>query len=273
MGSPLRAFCRLAAYLSLTFALIPVQAIFLALNSRRAKTLPTAFHRLCCRILGLKLEIRGQRVSHGPTLYVANHTSYLDITVLGAATQGSFVSKAEVREWPLFGLLARLQRSVFVDRRAREAGAHRDEIARRLEGGDDLILFPEGTSSHGNGTLPFKSALFSAAAIEVRGRPVIVQPVSVAYTRLDGMPLGRNLRPFYAWYGDMDLASHILGVMALGTVTVVVEFHPPVTLPDFPNRKALARHCESVIANGVAAALSGRAVPAPLPPAAVSRFA
>ncbi len=65
MGSPLRAFCRLAAYLSLTFALIPVQAVFLALNSRRAKTLPTAFHRLCCRILGLKLEIRGQRVAHG----------------------------------------------------------------------------------------------------------------------------------------------------------------------------------------------------------------
>lgn len=265
MGSPLRALCRLVAYLSLTFALIPVQAALLGMGSRRAKTLPTTFHRLCCGILGLKLEIRGQRVFHGPTLFVANHTSYLDITVLGAATHGSFVSKAEVKDWPLFGLLARLQRSVFIDRRARDAGVQRDEIANRLEGGDDLILFPEGTSSHGNGTLPFKSALFSAASIEVRGRPVVVQPVSVTYTRLDGMPMGRNLRPFYAWYGDMDLASHVLGVMALGTATVVVEFHPPVSPPDFPNRKALARHCESVIANGIASALSGRALPAPLP--------
>ena len=98
MGSPLRAFCRLVAYLSLTFALIPVQALFLTVGSRRAKTLPTTFHRLCCGILGLKLEIRGKRVSHGPTLFIANHTSYLDITVLGAATHGSFVSKAEVKE-------------------------------------------------------------------------------------------------------------------------------------------------------------------------------
>lgn len=265
MGSPIRALCRLVSYLGLTFALMPVQAFFLTVGSARAKTLPTAFHRMCCGILGLKLEIRGARVSHGPTLFVANHTSYLDITVLGAATHGSFVSKAEVRDWPLFGWLARLQRTVFVDRRVREAGAHRDEIAKRLEEGDDLILFPEGTSSHGNGTLPFKSALFSAAAITVRGKPVVVQPVSVTYTRLDGMPLGRNLRPFYAWYGDMDLASHVLNVMALGTATVVVEFHAPVSPPDFPDRKTLARHCESVIANGIAAALSGRALPAPAP--------
>lgn len=267
MGSPLRAFCRIVVYLGLTFALIPVQAALLVIGSRRAKALPTRFHRTCCRILGIKLETRGQIAAPGPTLFVANHTSYLDITILGAATNGSFVSKAEVADWPLFGLLARLQRTVFVDRRAREAGAQRDQIAERLEAGDDLILFPEGTSSDGNGTLPFKSALFSAAAIEVRGKPVAVQPVSVAYTRLDGMPLGRNLRPFYAWYGDMDLASHLLGVMGLGTVTVVVEFHPPVTLADFPNRKALARHCESVVANGIAAALSGRAAP-PLPLAA-----
>jgi len=265
MGSPLRAICRLITYLSLTFTLMPVQALFLAVGSRRAKTLPTTFHRLCCRILGLKLEIRGTRISHGPTLFIANHTSYLDITVLGAATHGSFVSKAEVRDWPLFGWLARLQRTVFVDRSARDPSAQRDEIANRLEGGDDLILFPEGTSSHGNGTLPFKSALFSAAAIEVRGGPVVVQPVSVTYTRLDGMPLGRNLRPLYAWYGDMDLASHVLNVMALGTATVVVEFHPPVSPPDFPNRKALARHCESVIANGIASALSGRSLPVPKP--------
>src|SRR3546814_11127808 len=106
-------------------------------------------------------------------------------------------------------------------------------MARRLDAGDDLILFPEGTSGDGNAVLSFKSALFSAAARCPQGHPVTVQPVSIAYTRLDGLPLGRYLRPFFAWYGDMELGSHLWHAISLGRVTVVVEFHEPVTLEQF----------------------------------------
>jgi 1-acyl-sn-glycerol-3-phosphate acyltransferase len=84
-----------------------------------------------------------------------------------------------------------------------------------------------------------------------------VQPVSIAYTRLDGMPIGHVLRPFFAWYGDMDLAPHMWNLVGLGRVTVLVEFHPVVTLAELGSRKALAEHCQRAVAAGVAAALSG----------------
>src|SRR5262249_58499052 len=137
-------------------------------------------------------------------LFAANHTGYLDIAVLGSVMPGSFVSKAEVASWPLFGWMAKLQRCVFVDRQVRSTAQQRDAIAERLAAGDALILFPEGTSADGNFILPFKSALFSV--VYKRDQPVTVQPVSLTYTRLDGLPIGRMMRPFFAWYGDMDLA-------------------------------------------------------------------
>src|SRR5439155_9057911 len=107
----------------------------------------------------------------------------------------------------LFGWLAKLQRSVFINRQVRSTADQRDSSAARLAAGEALILFPEGTSGDGVRLLPFKSALFSVADHAASG-PVTVQPVSIAYTRLDGIPLGRALRPFFAWYGSMSLAPH-----------------------------------------------------------------
>jgi 1-acyl-sn-glycerol-3-phosphate acyltransferase len=152
----------------------------------------------------------------------------------------------------------------------RSTAGQRDAIVARLQVGDDLILFPEGTSSDGNRTLPFKSALLSCAETAIDGRHVTVQPVSVAYTRLDGMPLGRNLRPFYAWYGDMDLMPHIWQALGLGTVTIEVQFHAPTTIAEHANRKALTRHCEQAVTGGMAAALSGRIAAFGLTPDVVS---
>jgi 1-acyl-sn-glycerol-3-phosphate acyltransferase len=203
-------------------------------------------------------------------LFAANHISYTDITVLGSLVPGSFIAKAEVGKWPFFGGLAKLQRSVFVDRQARSAAAQRDAIGDRLAAGDALILFPEGTSGDGNRVLPFKSALF-AAAQSGKGCPdVIVQPVSLAYVRLDGMPIRRLLRPFFAWYGSVDLAPHIWTMVGLGTVELVVQFHPPAFLSDCGSRKALAAYCHARVAGGVAGALFGRAQPMPDPPGAHS---
>ena len=258
MGSPIRAACRLLAYFAWTLALIPLQIVLVVVGARAAKRLPQFYHRTCCRILGIKIETRGRPCREHPVLFVCNHTSYLDISVLGALIEGCFVAKSEVARWPLFGILAKLQRTVFVDRSARAAKGQRDEIAARLAAGDDLILFPEGTSSDGNRILPFKSALFAVAERPEGLPPLVVQPVSIAFTRLDGMPIGRNLRPYYAWYGDMDMASHMWGVAALGTVTVEVEFHPTATLAAFGSRKALALHCRNLVAGGLSAALSGR---------------
>jgi 1-acyl-sn-glycerol-3-phosphate acyltransferase len=258
MGSPLRALARIVVYLAWTALLIPVQAVAVALNAPLGWRLPRYYHRICCRILGFRIERTGTISTKRPTLFIANHTSYLDITILGALLEAGFVAKAEIAGWPLFGLLAKLQRCVFVERRGVRAGEQRDELRQRLEARHNIVLFPEGTSNDGNRVRPFKTALFAAAGHVVDGAPVTVQPVSVAYTRFDGYPLGRTFRPLYAWYGDMEMMSHMFQALGIGTLTVEVQFHEPVTLAQFASRKALANHCYQAVAQGVAEANAGR---------------
>ena len=262
-GSYILAARRISIFLLLTLLAAPLQWLLLKLNSPLQKRLPHWYHRRVSKALGVEIEVRGRPAQAHPTLYVSNHASYIDITVLGALLKCSFVAKADIADWPGFGVLAKLQRSVFVDRRRGSTGSHRDEMTRRLEAGDDLVLFPEGTSSDGTFILPFKSALFSVAERRPHGEALTVQPVSIAYTQLDGVPMGRYLRPFFAWYGDMELGSHLPQALGMGDLTVVVEFHEPVSLDDFGSRKALAAHCEAAVSQGLATALSGRGLPLP----------
>ncbi|HTW52675.1 MAG TPA: lysophospholipid acyltransferase family protein [Stellaceae bacterium] len=260
---------RAAIYLAWTLVLMPVQAVGLILRRRWVAALPRFYHRRCCRILGFDVRQIGEPVAAYPVLFAANHVSYTDITVLGSLIPGSFIAKSEVAGWPFFGWLAKLQRSVFVDRQVRSTAQQRDAIAERLAAGDALILFPEGTSGDGNFVLPFKSALFSV--VFNTDQPIAVQPVSLAYTRLDGLPIGRRLRPFFAWYGDMDLGPHLWRLIGLGKIEAIVEFHPPVMVGDFASRKALADFCRERISRGVARSLAGRGespearLPAPEP--------
>ncbi len=263
MRSPLRATWRAALYGVWTLLLLPVQTLAVTLRVPLAKRLPRFYHRVCCRILGIDVHHQGEPSRDHPVLFVANHASYLDIAILGSLIPGSFVAKAEVADWPFFGLLAKLQRTVFIDRRGSKAALHRDEIGARLEAGDDLILFPEGTSSDGNRVLPFKSALFSVAERRVLGRPIVVQPVSLAYTHIDGLPIGREWRPYFAWYGGMDLGAHIRNVIAMGRLTIQVTFHPPLGVADVeaarstPSalRKLMADRSYAAVVEGHAQAL------------------
>jgi len=267
MGSPILGSCRLLVYLLWTVLLIPAQYLAVALRHPLRKRIPPFYHRVCARILGFRVEAVGQPAD-APTLFISNHSSYLDITILGSLAPVSFVAKSEVAGWPFFGLLAKLQETVFIERTKRAGTARQaDDIKGRLEAGDSLILFPEGTSSDGNRVLPFKTALFAVANTRVDGRPLTVQPVSVTATHLDGIPLGHGMRTLYSWFGDMDLVPHLWQVFTLGTMTVVVEFHPPVTVDSFAgSRKALADHCQARVAAGVSRAVTGRRPEAVAPP-------
>lgn len=276
MNSSARAIVRSVLYGSWTLLLLPIQIVAVALKLPIAKSLPRFYHRTCCRLLGIDVTAQGLLSHDHPVLFVANHASYLDITILGSQIRGSFVAKAEVANWPFFGLLAKLQRTVFIDRRGSKAAHHRDEIGARLEAGDDLILFPEGTSNDGNRILPFKSALFSVAERQVRGRPITVQPVSVAYTHIDGLPIGREWRPFFAWYGDMDMGRHVANLIALGKLRVEVLFHEPFTITEMAQagltasglRKLMADRSYAAITEGYARSLfaTGRRATAPSVP-------
>ncbi len=266
----LRAAILLAGFVLSALLLMPAQALALKLRLPLAKTLPNRYHRFLCKLIGIHVVTRGTPYDGGACLIAANHTSWLDIPIMASLQPSSFVAKSEVAGWPFFGTLAKLQQTVFVERERRTRTAEsRNAIHGRIAGGDRLILFPEGTSSDGNRVLPFKSALMSVAQLAIvsseadREEDLVVQPVSVAYVRLCGLPMGRQFRPFFAWYGDMELFPHLWEAFSLGPIEVVVEYHKPVTIREIGNRKALAAYCEESCRNGVARALMGRPVSAP----------
>jgi lyso-ornithine lipid O-acyltransferase len=214
-----------------------------------------------------------------PVLLVANHTTWLDIPVLSAVAPVSFVAKKEVGSWPFVSSLARLQRTVFVDRTRRTAvGQTTGEIGERLAQGDAIVLFAEGTSSDGNRVLPFMTSLFAAAKPatgEANVAPdAVVQTLSVVYTRLHGLPLGRAERPAVAWYGDMEMRGHAWALLKSGPLDVAIKVGDPVPLASFADRKALARHSEAQVRENVVRILRAKAAgtaidvaaPDPVPP-------
>lgn len=198
--------------------------------------------RLCLAILGIRYRVRG-RPMRARGAVVANHSSWLDIFALNACQTVYFVSKAEVAGWAGIGWLARATGTVFIARDPKAAGAQRREFERRLRAGHKLLFFPEGTSTDGLGVLPFKSTLFAAFFTHGLEHVMHIQPVTVIHRG----PRGRSAR-FYGWWGDMDFAPHFLTVAAeAGRGAIEVVFHEPVAVDAFPDRKALARHCEAAI--------------------------
>ena len=265
----LRPVAIIAAMLPLTLVLVPLQWLAVRTRSPLRKRIPPLFHRTLCRFMGARITVIGAPATGG-VLIAANHSGWLDIPVLTAILPVSFIAKNEISGWPLFGLFARLQESIFVRREDRTKVAQdRDRIRHRLLAGDALVIFPEGTSTDGNRVRSFKTSLFGAADLPmgedaahlVRHPPV--QPVSIAYYGLHGIPMGRENRPYFAWYGDMDLVPHLWEALSLGPVDVVVEFHPIKTVDDAGGRKQLAAWAERQVRLGLARSLRGHHVARP----------
>lgn len=244
---------------------IPWQMVSLRFKAFGYKNFPNWYQRQLAHLFGIRMRVVGTPIQDRGVLMVANHTGYLDILAIGGAAKLSFVAKAEVAKWPLFGTFARLQRTIFVNRERKSAtGDVRDEIRDRILEGDALMLFPEGTSNDGNFVLPFKSALMGSAEVvlghDANGKPIYppVQPVSVAYVGVHGIPMGRENRPLFAWYGDMDLMPHLWESLTTGPLDVVIQFHPPLYVDQEGGRKQLAKRAEQIIREGHAALVSGR---------------
>lgn len=244
---PLGAVKTMAGALAATGALLPPALAARAIDRRRAGAVPRMWHRAVSRALGVRSRLVGKPV-RGSVLYVVNHTSWLDIPVLGGHLHGSFVAKSEVGDMAVVGFLADMQDTIYVEReRPSRSAGQAQEIRERLGSGGNVILFPEGTSNDGVRILPFKSSLFSVVEGEADFR---IQPITLAYTRLNGLPITRNRFIEMAWIGDIDLAPHALDCMRLGRIDARILCHAPVRRSDFADRKALARHCQTVIAEG-----------------------
>lgn len=237
---------------------VPAEILLRAVTLRNRPYLPIWFHRGLSRAIGVSIRTHGRPAAPGGVLYVVNHLSWADIPVLGARIRASFVAKSEVAGWGPVGWLASFAHTVYVARdRRHSTSQQRDAIADRLRAGGSIILFPEGTNSDGTGVLPFKSSLFAVVA-DVPG--VRIQPVTLAYTSINGLPVTRAALPDLAWVGDTQLAPHALGFVGLGRVRADIVFHPAIDPADWPDRKALARHCHTLISQSYRRLMRGHGV-------------
>lgn len=205
--------------------------------------------------LGMGFSSTGQPMKL-PGAAVANHGSWLDIFALNARKRIYFVSKSEVAAWPGIGWLARATGTVFIRRDRREARAQTQVFLDRLEAGHRLVFFPEGTSTDAARVLPFKTTLFEAFFRHDATADLHIQPVTLAYHA----PAGADPR-FYGWWGEMSFGAHLLKVLAARRQgRVEITYHPPARIADFANRKALARHLETVVRDGLRAAFPDREI-------------
>jgi 1-acyl-sn-glycerol-3-phosphate acyltransferase len=248
LGS-IRCVRRLVFLFAWTIVAIPIQAGCLMSPGRKKVAFAQVYWATFCRLFGIRVRVIGQRAEGRGVVFVSNHSSWLDIPVLGGQLNACFVSKGEVGSWPVISLIARLGRTVYVSRQRGSTRKERDDMRARLTEGDNLILFPEGTTSDGSRVMPFRSAFFAIA--EGEDKPLI-QPVSVVYDRLAGLPIGRATRPLFAWYGDMDIASHFWRLARHRGLRVTILLHAPLTPDSFADRKALAQIVWRIVADGAA---------------------
>lgn len=242
--------------------LTPPQLVAIAVHKPTARKIPKLFHHIMLWLVGMRVLVKGRPLDNEPVFFVSNHASYLDVIVLGSRIEACFIAKSEVAGWPFFGWLAQASRTVFLERERRaQAGQQRDTLISRLASGDSLVLFPEGTSNDGNKVERFKSALLSAAEGQMSdGAQPRVQPISIAYTGIHGIPMSRPWRPKFAWYGDMELMPHLYELMQIGPCEVEVHFLAPVRAADFASRKQLSEHCRGEIVTTMGAVLQGKSL-------------
>jgi 1-acyl-sn-glycerol-3-phosphate acyltransferase len=252
-------------FLPVMIVIIPLQALINALKLPFWGVLPRFFHRVGCIFLGMRVTVIGQPATGRPTLLVSNHISWTDIIAVGSVAEVTFVAKREVGEWFFVGMMARLQKTIFVDRNRRsDAGRTASEMGQHMAGGNAVLLFAEGQSDIGTHVLPFRSALVGAAQhamIEAGAKDVLIQPLTVAYTKLQGLPVSRNERSLIAWVKSKSLKQNIREILSGGVKDVTVAFGTPMALGEGTDRKAVSKAAENEVRRTLVALNRGRDLP------------
>lgn len=242
-----------AGIIGLTSLLAPVQLLALGLLKTRAHVVPRLYHRLVSRVMGLRIAESGPKPATGTgVLIIANHVSWLDITVIGTLMPLSFVAKSEVAQWPVFGQLARFQRTLFIDRSRKAATADTTaDMGARLARGEAIVLFAEGTTGDGTRILPLRSSLLGAVreAVSTSGSDdeITVQPLAITYLGRNGLPGGRADRIRLAWYGDTELMPHLKDMLSGGPIDVALTWGEPIRMGRNSSRKEATRQAEIAI--------------------------
>ena len=235
-------FLRLIIYLLLTLALLPFQFIIVFFIKNYAYIIPYFYHKVCLRIFGIKIKTFGKVSINSPILLISNHASYLDIIILGSLFKTSFIAKKEISKWPLLGILAKLQNTIFIDRRISSLKKQENQIIKHLNEKKNLVIFPEGTSSDGNRVLPFKSSLFNIFEKNLNSK-ILVQTITIVYKKINGIPMNRIERKNITWHSNMDLIPNIFNVLKKLSIEVEVIFNDEFLPSKEYDRKKLALHC------------------------------
>lgn len=228
-----RSSARAALRLALTAALVlqGVALVLLVFPFAAPRNRLRFVQRWCAGVLGaLGVELRVLREPAPPRMIVANHVSWLDIVAVAAVRPSCFVAKSEVRRWPLVGRLAIGAGTIFIERRRpRDILRVNALIARRLQQGDSVVVFPESTTTDGSAVLPFRGALLQPAV----SAGIELQPVAISYR--DGRE--RAARDA-AYCGEMSIWASLLRVASARGLVAHVEFLAPIAAGD--DRRALA---------------------------------
>lgn len=244
---------KITTFFILSLLTIPIQAlgyVFLG-KSRAFYLISSNYYRLVCLIFRIRIDLEGARAT-GQVVYVGNHLSYIDIPVVGAQLNATFISKADVKHWPIFGTLSRLARTIYIERKRDAVESSIKKIGQRLNEGRSLILFPEGTSSSGQQVLPFKSSLFELFLSDSLKNKLVIQPFTVSLLSTNQQTVETSADfDRYAWYADMEFMPHLWELAKTKGAYVSLTFHPPREAKDYDNRKQYALDCEQDVRLGL----------------------
>ena len=233
---------RLIIFFILTFTLLPFQIIIILFFTKFVYIIPAFYHKICCKILGIKIKKTGKISDSEPTFFVSNHASYLDIIILSSLFKSSFVAKKEISSWPLFGILAKLQNTVFIDRKIGSIKEQENLIINHLKNKNNLVIFPEGTSSNGNQVLPFKSPLFNIFQNKDNSK-IYIQTITIIYKKVNGITLNRVGRRDITWHSNMDLLPNMINFLKKMSIEVEIIFNEKFIPKTSLDRKKLAFFC------------------------------
>lgn len=260
----LRSLFFIFLYVPFMIVFVPIQFV-ISRSPWYNNRIPRLFHAMGCRFLGMKVKVIGKPSTDRATLIVSNHVSWTDIVAIGSKADVTFVAKSEIEKWFFVGFMASLMRTLYVDRRKRsDAKRVSQEMGQRMASGGAVLLFAEGQSDIGTHVLPFRSALIGAAqhAMEEAGAgEVMIQPLTIAYTKLQGLPVGRTDRSFIAWIKSKSVKQNIREILTGGTREAVLAFGEPRPLSAGTDRKKLAKETETEVRRMLVALNRGTKLP------------
>ena len=200
--------------------------------------------------MGIRVRVIGHvnRLRERGNLIISRHVSYVDGLILGGLLPAIFVSKREIKTWPLIGQVIAISGTIFVDRiRKGKTADYVESISRLMANKINIFLFPEGTSTNGKKIMPFQTAFFRAPI--AAKAPII--PVNISYESINGRPVDDKNKDQLYWYGDMDFFSHFWNLLGFKRIDIKLTVHDKIDSFYFHNdsvgRKQLSRRCYRVI--------------------------